>query len=79
MMNDVVSDDEEDSETLRRQRKSIFGFQVLSAKLMRESMTTAEGETEMGSLLPSCQGGRASILPGLSKKRKRKKLGTCLG
>lgn len=79
MMNDVASDDEEDSHVLRRQRKSMFGFQVLSAKLMRESMITAEGETESGSLLPSCQGGRSSIVPGLGKKRKRKKLGTCLG
>lgn len=32
MMNDVVSDDEDDTVELRRQRRGLFGFQVVSAK-----------------------------------------------
>lgn len=48
--------------------------------MMRESMTTfADGETNIGTLLPSCIGGRASIIPGLGKRKKKKKLGNCLG
>ena len=79
MMNDVASDDEEDSVTLRRQRRGLFGFQVLSSKMMRESMITSMQDSGEGSLLPSCQGNRASFLPGLRKKKKNKMGTPCLG
>ena len=83
MMNDQASDDEEDSDLLRKQRKSLFGFQVMSAKMMRESMLAyTDGDSDlMNSLLPSCIGGRASGIQksGLKKRKKDTKFGNCLG
>ena len=48
---------------------------------MRESMATlAAEETEVGSLLPSCQGGKNSVNPNnKAKKKKRNKNGNYLG
>ncbi len=75
MMNDVASDDEQDSELLRKQRKSLFGFQVLSAKMLRESVGSlaAGDDSEVASALPSCVSGRFSVNPNTGKANKPKK------
>ena len=47
MMNDQASEsEEEDSKALRRKKKSLFGFQILSSKQMRQSMaSTVDNDT----------------------------------
>ena len=49
--------------------------------MMRESMASLAGDdSELGSVLPSCQGGRLSVNPNTKSKRKKKsRMGNCLG